>query len=121
MNVSTVSLFILAAIAVGIGIAAWLALAEARKLRARNDELADALRRSETELATARERARSLEEARTAMSEQFQLVSQQALQASTDSLLKRAEESFVAREKLALERMDTSLKPVAEHLSLIHI
>lgn len=117
MNVSTVSLIVLALVTAGIGAAWFLAFSETRKLRLRNDDLNDALRKSEIELAQVRERARSLEDARTAMAEQFQLVSQQAMQASSDSLLKRAEESFVAREKLALERMNSSLQPVAEHLT----
>ncbi|MBW8880490.1 MAG: DNA recombination protein RmuC [Asticcacaulis sp.] len=117
MNVSTVSLVVLAVIALGLGAAWFLAFAETRRLRVRHDDLSEALRRSETELAALRERARSLEDARTAMSEQFQMASQQAMQVSTDAMLKRAEESFVARETLALERMDSSLKPVAEHLT----
>ncbi|WP_040309173.1 DNA recombination protein RmuC [Asticcacaulis biprosthecium] len=97
---------------------AWyLAFAEGRRLRTQKDEMADSLRRSEVEVAQLRERARALEEARTTMSEQFQLVSQQAMQVSADSLLKRAEEAFVAREKLAMEKMSSSLKPVAEHLT----
>ncbi|MGA9659253.1 MAG: DNA recombination protein RmuC [Asticcacaulis sp.] len=116
MNVTTITLFILAVVAVLFAAAWFLAFAEAQRLRARNDELNDKLLAGSGELEKLRERSRNLEDAKAAMSEQFQLVSHQAMQASSDSLLKRAEESFVAREKLALERMHASLKPVSETL-----
>lgn len=89
---------------------------ENRRLRGQNDGLNERLLRAVSELSQVRERARNLEDARAAMSEHFQAASQQALTQSTDALLKRAEESFVARERLALERMTHTLKPVAETL-----
>jgi DNA recombination protein RmuC len=117
MNMSTVSLIIVLIAAAAFAVAWFLSLAEARRLRARNEEMGDRLTDVTAALSAAKERARNLEDARAAMSEQFQLVSQQAMQTSSDQLLKRAEESFVAREKLALERMNSSLKPVSETLT----
>ena len=117
MNMSMLSLLVVLLVAAVFAGAWFLSLAEAKRLRARNEELADRLTDVTAELSAARERARNLEDAKAAMSEQFQLVSHQAMQASSDSLLKRAEESFVAREKLALERMNSSLKPVSETLT----
>lgn len=117
MNMSTLSLLIILVVAAIFAGAWFLAFAEAKRLRARNEEMGDRLTDVTAELSAAKERARNLEDAKAAMSEQFQLVSHQAMQASSDSLLKRAEESFVAREKLALERMNSSLKPVSETLT----
>lgn len=117
MNMSTVSLLIVLVVAAMFAGAWFLTLAETKRLRARNEDLSDRLTDVTAELSGAKERSRNLEDAKAAMSEQFQLVSHQAMQASSDSLLKRAEESFVAREKLALERMNSSLKPVSETLT----
>ncbi len=114
MNVEILSLIALVLLA-GAGCALlWL---DGKRLRLRNDELNAQLLQASTELSRLSERARNLEEARAAMSEQFQLASHQAMEQSAQSLLKRAEENFVARERLALERMDGSVKPVAEMLT----
>ena len=114
MNVEILSLIALVLLA-GAGCALlWL---DGKRLRQRNDELNVQLLQASTELSRLSERARNLEEARAAMSEQFQLASHQAMEQSAQSLLKRAEENFVARERLALERMDGSVKPVAEMLT----
>ena len=117
MNASIVSLLAIVLVALLFAAGWFLAFVETKRLRLRNEELADRLTDVTAELSASKERSRNLEDAKTAMSEQFQLVSHQAMQASSDSLLKRAEESFVAREKLALERMNSSLKPVSEHLT----
>ncbi len=117
MNMSTVSLIIVLIVAAVFAGAWFLALGETKHLRTRNEELSDRLTDVTAELSGAKMHARNMEDAKAAMSEQFQLVSHQAMQASSDSLLKRAEESFVAREKLALERMNSSLKPVSETLT----
>ena len=114
MNIETLSLIALVLLA-GAGCA--LLWFDGKRLRARNDDLNTQLLQASTELSRLSERARNLEEARAAMSEQFQLASHQAMEQSAQSLLKRAEENFVARERLALERMDGSVKPVAEMLT----
>ncbi len=114
MNMEVLSLIVLVLLAVAGCAALWF---DAKRLRARNDELNAQLLQASGELAKLTERARNLEEARAAMSEQFQLVSHQAMEQSAQSLLKRAEENFVARERLALERMDGSVKPVADMLT----
>lgn len=85
---------------------------EGARLRARLDEKSDLALDQAQELSAVKERARLIEDAHAAMSARFEVLSHQA----ADQLLKRAEESFVAREKLALERMDSALKPVAETL-----
>lgn len=113
MNMESLVLIVLLIVAVIGCVALWF---DARRLRVRNDDLSAQLLQATGELSRVTERARGLEEARTVMSEQFQLVSHQAMEQSAQSLLKRAEESFVAREKLALERMDGSVKPVTELL-----
>ena len=114
MNMEILCLLVLLLLS-GVGcVALWF---DAKRLRARNDALNAQLLQASTELSRLSERARNLEEARAAMSEQFQLASHQAMEQSAQSLLKRAEENFVARERLALERMDGSVKPVAEMLT----
>ena len=114
MNVEILALIVLLLLTAVGCVALWF---DGKRLRIRNDDLNAQLLQASTELSRLGERARNLEEARAAMSEQFQLVSHQAMEQSAQSLLKRAEESFVAREKLALERMDGSVKPVAEMLT----
>ncbi len=113
MNMESLALIVLLIVAVIGCVALWF---DARRLRARNDDLSAQLLQATGELSRVTERARGLEEARTVMSEQFQLVSHQAMEQSAQSLLKRAEENFVARERLAMERMDGSVKPVTELL-----
>ncbi|ESQ83438.1 hypothetical protein AEAC466_12240 [Asticcacaulis sp. AC466] len=117
MNMSSVSLLVVIVVAVVFAGAWFLAFTETKRLRTRNEELSDRLTDVTADLAAAKTQVRSLEDARTAMSEQFQLVSHQAMEKSASSLLLRAEESFVAREKLALERMNSSLQPVSETLT----
>lgn len=117
MNIVSLIPILLAIVALAFAGAWALAFFDGKRLRERNDALNDKLIGASGELERLRERTRNLEDARTTMSEQFQLVSHEAMLKSADSLLKRAEESFTAREKLALERMDSSLKPVSETLT----
>ncbi len=117
MNVASLLPYLLLCVALVFAGAWVLAFFEARRLRARNDELNERMLTATSQLSQVSERARNLEEARTLMSEQFQLVSHEAMEKSANSLLKRAEETFTAREKLAMERMDSSLKPVSETLT----
>ncbi len=117
MNMSTLSLIALCVVAAAFACAWFLAFSEAKRLRERNEELGDRLTDVTVELAKVKADLGHSEQARSVMSEEFQRVSQQAMQASGDALLKRAEENFAAREKLALERMNSSLKPVADHLT----
>lgn len=114
MNIESLVLILVALVFAGVSVVMFF---ENKRLRSRNDELNDKLISGSGELERLRERTRNLEDARSAMSEQFQLVSHEAMQKSADSLLKRAEESFTARERLALERMDKSLQPVSETLT----
>lgn len=113
MNTLSLSLLLVSLVALAFAGAWWLAFAEGRRLRERAEAMNERLLALTHELASAKERARNLEDARSAMSEQFQIVSQQAMQASNEALLKAAAE----REKLALERMGHTLKPVAEQLT----
>ncbi len=110
---SILSLALVTVVAAILGVAWFIAFAEAKRLRARNEELNDRLLDVSNELSSVRERARNLEDAKSAMGEQFKIVSQQAMQASNEALLKASAE----REKLALERMNGTLKPVAEQLT----
>ncbi len=89
------------------------AAVEVERLRVRSDDLNTQLMSTSAHLAQISERARNLEDAKAAMSENFKLVSQQALEATTLALRNEA----VEREKLALERVDNTLKPVAEQLT----
>jgi len=113
MNMLPLSLLLVSLLALAFAGAWWLAFSESRRLRERADEMNDRLLDVTNQLAAAKERARNLEDARAAMSEQFQIVSQQAMQASNEALMKAAAE----REKLALERVGHTLKPVAEQLT----
>jgi DNA recombination protein RmuC len=64
------------------------------------------------ELMATKERTKLFEDAHAAMTDRFSALSHSA----ADQLLKRAEENFQAREKLALERMGSILTPVSESL-----
>lgn len=112
----TILPLVLSAVALVFAGGWYISVADNRRLRAKNENLNDSLLSAIGELAQVKERARNLEDARAAMSEHFKAASFQAMEQTAEGLLKRAEESFVAREKLALERMDSSLKPVAETL-----
>jgi len=105
-------LLVIAFVALAFGAAWFLAFSEGKKLRADLDEARERHLQATAELERLRERARNLEDARAAMGEQFKLMSQQALETSAEALRKEAAE----REKLALERVQNTLKPVAEHL-----
>lgn len=65
------------------------------------------------EINTQNERLRLTQDAHEAMSARFAVLSHEA----AETLLKRAEENFVAREKMALERMSSALLPVRESLT----
>lgn len=116
MNFESVALIASVFASLVLGGGYYLAFQETRRLRERNESLSDQLRDAAAEVSQLKERTRNLEDARAAMSEHFRAASQQALSQSTETLLKRAEENFAAREKLALERMGHTLKPVAETL-----
>ncbi|MFN3808807.1 DNA recombination protein RmuC [Asticcacaulis sp.] len=116
MNFESVALIASVFASLVLGGGYYLAFQETRRLRERNESLSDQLRDAAAEVSQLKERTRNLEDARAAMSEHFRAASQQALSQSTEALLKRAEENFAAREKLALERMGHTLKPVAETL-----
>ncbi|MCA1935345.1 MAG: DNA recombination protein RmuC [Asticcacaulis sp.] len=116
MNFESVALIASVFASLVLGGGYYLAFQETRRLRERNEDLSDQLRDAAAEVSQLKERTRNLEDARAAMSEHFRAASQQALSQSTEALLKRAEENFAAREKLALERMGHTLKPVAETL-----
>jgi DNA recombination protein RmuC len=93
-----------------------ISLVEIRRLRLRSEDLSERLLLRTSELSQMKERARLLEDSKAAMGEQFQILSQQALETSANGLLKRAEDSFVARERLALERLNQNLKPMSDSL-----
>lgn len=116
MNFESVALIASVFASLVLGGGYYLAFQETRRLRERNESLSDQLRDAAAEVSQLKERTRNLEDARAAMSEHFRAASQQALSQSTEALLKRAEENFAVREKLALERMGHTLKPVAETL-----
>lgn len=116
MNLESIALIASVFASLVLGGGYYLAFQETRRLRERNETLSDQLRDAAAEVSQLKERTRNLEDARAAMSEHFRAASQQALSQSTEALLKRAEENFAAREKLALERMGHTLKPVAETL-----
>ena len=116
MNIYALMTVVLACIACAFGVAWLLSHQELRRQRQRADTLSDQLISGHEELIRLKERAYLLEDSKAALSAQFQILSQQTLEASTEALLKRAEDSFGARERLTLERMDNSLKPVAETL-----
>jgi DNA recombination protein RmuC len=82
---------------------AWL------KERARSNTLA-------TDLARADERAQWHEQNRDAVAEQMRTQAAQSAQAVADQLVRRANETFDAQDKLAQEKLAAQLKPVAETL-----
>ncbi|HEX6866710.1 MAG TPA: DNA recombination protein RmuC [Caulobacteraceae bacterium] len=69
------------------------------------------------ELAAAQERVRLEEDARASMGEFLRAQAAQSASAVAEELVKRADESFKAREKLVEARLETQLKPVAETLA----
>jgi DNA recombination protein RmuC len=119
MNFEVIALFITVFAALILAVGYYLAFADNQRLRSKAEDLNERLLAAASDLAQIKERARNLEDAKSAMSEHFQAASQLALTQSTDALLKRAEQSFVSREKLALEQMTHTLKPVADTLGKV--
>ena len=85
--------------------------------RRRADQLSAQLFAASGELAGLRERARGLEDAQGAMKTAFQAASAETLAHTADALLKRAEEAFASRDRLAQAGLEAQLKPVAETLA----
>ena len=120
---NTVVLIVLGLVALAAVAVAVASLAAARRERERA-EAADArtlAARQEAQQAGDRAvRAEALAEAardaREQVGEAIKAASAEAAGKAADDLLKRAEESFVNRERLAQSRIETQLKPVADQL-----
>ena len=100
----------------GAVLVAALAVIWAFSERRRADLARDHASDLDRQLATAQERGRLMEDARSVMAEAFAAVSAKTVDQASEAFLKRAEADFVAREQLAHARMETVLKPVAETL-----
>lgn len=100
----------------GLAAGAWglrAAAAERRRLSVLEAELAAAQSRA----VRAEALAEAAEAAKTQVGDAFKAMSAEALEKSAADLLKRAEEAFASRDRLAQERLHGQLKPVAETLT----
>jgi DNA recombination protein RmuC len=82
------------------------------------------LRRTEAELQQARDRmiraealAEAAEAAKAQVGDAFKAMSAEAVNKAAEDLLKRADETFASRDRLAQERLAAQLKPVADTLA----
>ena len=116
----SVQALLLAGLAVAVLVAA-LAVIWAMSERRRADLARDYASDLDRQLATAQERGRLMEDARSVMAEAFAAVSAKTVDQASEAFLKRAEADFVAREQLAHARMETVLKPVAETLAKFEV
>ncbi len=105
----------------GAVLVAALAVIWAFSERRRADLARDYASDLDRQLATAQERGRLMEDARSVMAEAFAAVSAKTVDQASEAFLKRAEADFVAREQLAHARMETVLKPVAETLAKFEV
>lgn len=103
---------IAAALAIGL-IVCWLELLRERR---RAEEFASQLRTAEAGMARWEERARNLDETSVRVAESFKAMSAEAVNQASEALLKRAEETFVSRDRMVQDRLAAQLKPVAETL-----
>jgi len=104
--VSLLSLVLAAVFAAGF---AW-AFLEARRERSRAEALS-------ADLARAEERARLQEQAKDSMAEYLRAQAAQSAQTVAEQLVQRATETFQAQDRVARERLEAQLKPVAETLA----
>ena len=102
---------------IALAAAAILAVVWALMERRRADGLSSQMFAAAAELATLRERTRGLEDAKGEMKTAFQAASAETLAHTAEALLKRAEEAFASRDKLAQAGLEAQLKPVAETLA----
>jgi len=116
----SVQTLLVAGLAVAVLVAA-LAVIWALSERRRADLARDYASDLDRQLATAQERGRLMEYARSVMAEAFAAVSAKTVDQASEAFLKRAEADFVAREQLAHARMETVLKPVAETLAKFEV
>ena len=75
-----------------------------------------ALQKARGDAATARDRLADMEDSRASMAEFLRAQAAQSAQAVADQMVTRATESFQAQDRVARERMEAQLKPVAETL-----
>lgn len=76
-----------------------------------------ALARSRTALTIARERLKLVEDSRATMTDLLRAQAAQSAQDVADQMVHRATETFQAQDRLARERMEAQLKPVADTLA----
>jgi DNA recombination protein RmuC len=109
-------LVLLVAAVVAATVAVWGFLAAARE-RARASAAEARLQQAGVEIARLEERSRHIEQTSARVEDAFKVMSAEAMEKSTEALLKRAEEAFQSRDRLAQERLSKQLAPVAETLT----
>jgi DNA recombination protein RmuC len=117
------ALLLLAVVALGAAFAAVWALSQLRQQQQRAAAAEDDVRQltarlhqTGAELARLEERAKHLETTGAAVADTFKAVSAEAVSKAAEDLLKRAEETFQSRDRLAQEKLSKQLAPVAETL-----
>ncbi len=110
-------LMVLALLALPGVVAALWALNGHKRERERADRLGDELRLAQDRAIRAEAKAEAAEAAKGEVGDTFRAMSAEALGRTSEELLKRAEEAFVSRDRLAQERLHAQLKPVADTLA----
>lgn len=114
MNAVLLILIVVAAVAIATALRSWSSAGRER----RRAEAAEArLQTAGVELARLEERSRHIEQTTSRVEDAFKAMSAEAVEKSSEALLKRAEEAFQSRDRLAQERIAKQLAPVAETLT----
>lgn len=114
MNAVLLLLIVVAALAVAVALWSW---SSAGRERRRADAAEARLQTAGVEVARLEERSRQIEQTTGRVEDAFKAMSAEAVEKSSELLLKRAEEAFRSRDLLAQERISKQLAPVAETLT----
>lgn len=116
MNIYLILSVLLGVVAAGLGVVCFSLWSRLQQQAQEAASARERLMRAELEAQSLRERMGQSQTDRELMVSQFQALSAQTLEQTADALLKRAEANFANRERLSMERMDLTLKPVTETL-----
>jgi DNA recombination protein RmuC len=120
MNVLTLALAAVALVALFAAVWAWSngRREQARAIAAEGAvrEMTARLAQAGADLARLEERSKHVDDAASKVAETFKAMSAEAVAHSAEQLLKRAEEAFQSRDRIAQERLSKQLQPVAETL-----
>jgi DNA recombination protein RmuC len=113
MNMLVLALVAAAVLAAAAAVWCW---SEARRERARAERTEAELHQARDRMIRAEAMAEAAQEAKAQMGDAFKAMSADAVNSASAELLKRAEEAFQSRDRVAQERLSKQLAPVGETL-----